>query len=166
DVDAELERVRRDDTAYRTVAQPALDGATLRRQIAAAIATNEVLRPLRLRKARAQIGEQELRLDARARERDGLHAGGEQRRRDVAAGHERALAHAEVAIHDRRIDEDQHLLAARGTGVVDDDDVVLYVLSRELVGVRDRRRGADEYRMRTVELADAAQPAQHVRDVA
>src|SRR6266705_5476305 len=45
DVDAELERVRRDDAADRTVAQTLLDGAPLGWEVATAIAADKVSRP-------------------------------------------------------------------------------------------------------------------------
>jgi hypothetical protein len=64
DVDAELQRVRRHDAAHRAVAQPALDGAALRRQVAAPVPADELGRPLRLRESRAQVREQELGLHA------------------------------------------------------------------------------------------------------
>src|SRR5207237_2774468 len=72
DIDAELQGVRRNDATDGTVAQALLDRAPLRRQIAAAIAADEILRPLRLRKTRAKVGEQQLGLHARAGECDGL----------------------------------------------------------------------------------------------
>src|SRR5207249_8326090 len=90
--------------------------------MAAAIAADQVGWPLRLWKARAKIREEQLGLHARAGERDGLHARRKQRRRDVTAGEERALAHAKVAVDDRRVDEHEHLRAARCAGLVYDDD--------------------------------------------
>jgi len=91
---------------------------------------------------------------------------GKERRGDVAADEERALADPEARVHHRRIDEDQDLLAARRARAVDDHDVVLDVPPCELLRVRDRRRGEDEDRVRAVERADPAQPAQDIRDIA
>src|SRR6185503_17327213 len=131
DVNAKLQRVRRHHAADRAVAQAMLDRAPLGWEVATAIAADEIGWPLRLRETRAKIGEQQLGLHARARERDRLHARGEQRRGDVATDEERALAHAKVAVDDGRVDEHEDLLAARGAGLVDDDDVVLDVMARE-----------------------------------
>ena len=74
DVDAQLERVRRDDAADAPVAQAALDGAPLVRQIAAAVALD--LRRLAdaLLQRLAQVAEQQLDAHARRREDDRLHA--------------------------------------------------------------------------------------------
>src|SRR5256885_13785128 len=101
DVDAELQGVRRNDATDGAIAQALLDRAPLRWEIAAAIAADEILRPLRLGETRAKVSEQQLGLDARAGERDGLHARGKKRRRDVASGEEGALADPERLVHDR-----------------------------------------------------------------
>ena len=60
DVDAELERVRRDDAEDLAVAQAALDRPPLRRQIAAAIAADARPRPEPLAERLAQPGQQDL----------------------------------------------------------------------------------------------------------
>ena len=49
--------------------------------------------------------------------------------------------------------------------MIDEVDVVLDVASCELLGVRDRRGGADEDRVRPVEGADPPQTTEHVRHV-
>src|SRR5207244_9582195 len=105
DIDAELERIRRDDAAHRPVAQAALDRASFGWEVPAAIAAHKIWRPLRLREPRAEIGEQQLRRYARAGERDRLDARREERRRDVASGEERALTDAKRRVDDRRVDE-------------------------------------------------------------
>src|SRR5207244_4796054 len=122
DVDAELEGVRRNDATDGAIAQALLDRAPLRRQIAAAIAADEVLRPLRLGETRAKVREQQLGLDARPGERDGLYARREKRRRDIASGEERALADAERLVHDGWVHKGEHLLASGRAIAIDDHD--------------------------------------------
>src|SRR5439155_27247233 len=155
----------RNDATDGAIAQALLDRAPLRRQIAAAIAADEVLRPLRLGETRAKVREQQLGLDARPGERDGLYARREKRRRDVASGEERALADAERLIHDRWVHEGEHLLASGRAVAIDDHDVILDMPARELFGIGDGCRRADERRMGSVKGAHPSQAAQHVRDV-
>src|SRR5438045_7638709 len=56
DVDAELERVRRDHAAHRSIPEPFLDRPPFGWEVSAAIAAHQIGRPLRLRKARAKVG--------------------------------------------------------------------------------------------------------------
>src|SRR5439155_6664418 len=165
DIDAELEGVRRNDATDGAVPEALLDGAPLRWEISAAIPADEVLRPPRLREARAKVRQQQLGLHARAGERDGLHARGEKRRRDITSGEERALADAERLVHDGWVHEGKYLLASGRAVAIDDHDVILDMPARELFGIGDRCRRADERRMGSVKGAHPSQAAQHVRDV-
>ena len=76
DVDAEFERVRADDAAQPAAAQVVLDPAAFLRQIAAAVAHDHH----RVRAALGEVGadrfEQQLHIEARAREDDRADAGG------------------------------------------------------------------------------------------
>src|SRR5439155_23686540 len=79
----------------------------------------------------------------------------------------RAAADAQVAVQQRRVVEDKSLLAARGAAAIDERNVLLFEEPRrELARIADRRRCADESRVRPVEGADALQPPDHVRHLA
>ena len=69
-------------------------------------------------------------------------------------------------VDDRRVDEDEELLAARRAALVDQLERLLGEALGQLARVRDRRRRAEEHRVRSVVPADAAQPPQHVAQVA
>ena len=73
---------------------------------------------------------------------------------------------AELMVDDRRVDEDEELLAARRAAPVDELERLLGEPLGELARVRDRRRRAEEHRVRPVVAADAPQPPQHVAEVA
>ena len=70
------------------------------------------------------------------------------------------------AVDDRRVDEQEELLAARRAALVHQLERLLGEPLGELARVGDRRRRADERRVRAVVPADALQPPQHVREVA
>ena len=69
-------------------------------------------------------------------------------------------------VDDRRVDEDEELLAARRAALVDELERLLGEPLGQLARVRNRRRRAEEDRVRSVVPADAAQPPQHVAQVA
>ena len=73
---------------------------------------------------------------------------------------------AELAIDDRRIDEEKELLAARRAALVDQFERVADEALGQLPRIGDRRRRADERRIRSVVAAHAAQPPDDVRQVA
>ncbi len=75
-------------------------------------------------------------------------------------------ADAELMVDDRRVDEDEELLAARRAALVDELERLLGEPLGELARVRNRRRRAEKDRVRSVVPADAAQPPQHVAQVA
>ena len=79
DVDAELERVGRDDAEDLAVAQPALDRAAFGRQVAAAIAADAAARPVALAERLPQAREQDLDRDPRPPEDDRLAPGPQER---------------------------------------------------------------------------------------
>ena len=104
--------------------------------------------------------------EAAAAEDDGLGLPADPRGGDAARLQQRAAAQAEVPIDERRVVEDEAAFALRGAGSIHERDLLLFEQPpRQLGRIRDRRRRADERRMGAVELADAAQPAQHVRDL-
>ena len=69
-------------------------------------------------------------------------------------------------VDDRRVHEDEELLAARRAALVDQLERLLGEPLGQLARVGDRRRRAEEHRIRSVVPADAAQPPQHVAQVA
>ncbi len=75
-------------------------------------------------------------------------------------------ADAELPVHDRRVDEEEELLAARRAALVDQLERPLGQPLGQLARVGNGRRRADEHRVGPVVPADAAQPPQHVREVA
>ena len=81
DVDAQLERVRRDDAEDLAVAQAALDRPPLRRQVAAAVATDPRPRPELLAQRLTQPGQQDLDRGPGPPEHDRLAAGPQERQR-------------------------------------------------------------------------------------
>ena len=166
DVDAELERVGRHDAAHGPVAQPFLDLAPPVRQVAAAVAADHVRLAGRALVRVLQVPRQDLGREPALREHDHLQAlvqeleGHRPRLRDVRP------ADAELPVHDRRVHEDEPLLAARRAALLDQLERPFGEALRQLHRVGDRRRRADERRRRPVVLAHAAQPPEHVPQVA
>ena len=69
-------------------------------------------------------------------------------------------------VDDRRIDEDEELLAARRAAPVHDLEGLFGQPLGELARVGDRRRRAEKHGIRPVVTADPPQPPQHVAQVA
>ena len=166
DVDAELERVRRDDAEDLAVAQAALDRAALGRQVAAAIAADPRSRPEILAERLADAGQEDLDRDPRPPEHDRLAARPEERQRPALRMGERRAPRARRRVEQRRIDEQDVLRARRRAVAVDEPWRPTGELRGELGRVPDRRGRAHDDRVRAVVSAQAEQPAQDVRDVA
>src|SRR4029453_5418989 len=113
DVDAELERVRRDHAADRAVAQAALDLAAAQGQIAAAVAADDVLAARVRRKLVLEVRRQDLRRQAALREDDQLQAALQEFDRDAARFGKIRPADAELGVDHRRVDEEEELFTAR-----------------------------------------------------
>ena len=113
DVDAQFQRVCRHHAANAPFAQAALDFAPLARQISAAIAAHRFrlpgLRGIRL----LQIGEQHFRVQAAVRKHDRLQFSRQQFLRDARRLVQIAAPDAEIAIHHRRVVEDEQLFRRR-----------------------------------------------------
>ena len=77
-----------------------------------------------------------------------------------------AAADSQKAVHDRRIVEDEKFLSGRRAVFFDHLEIGFRQARGEFARIRDRRRGADELRVRAVEARDAPQPPQHVGQVA
>ena len=166
DVDAELERVRRDDAEDLAVAQAALDRPPLGRQVAAAIAADAGPRPEPLAERLAQPGQQDLDGGPGATEDDRLAARSQERQRPAVRERVGRATGAGRRVDDRRIDEQDVALAGRGAGPVDQPRRPPGEHLGELSRVRDRRGAADDDRRAAVVGAQSQQPPDHVRDVA
>ena len=112
DVDAELERVRADDPEDLAVAQPALDRAALRGQVAAAVAADPGARPGALAERLAEAGQEQLDRRPRPAEDDRLAAGPEEGQGPAVGGGERGATGAGRRIEERRLDQQDVALAA------------------------------------------------------
>ena len=122
DVDAELQGVGADDAEDLAGAQAGLDGAPLRRQVAAAIAAHALQRPAPVAQRLPQAGQQQLHGDARPPEDDGLAAGAQERERRLLGETQRARPDAHAEVGGPRVEHHDVLLAARRAVAVDHAD--------------------------------------------
>ena len=113
-----------------------------------------------------QIGRQDLGRQPALREHDHLQVAAQELAGDPPRLGDVRAPDAELAIDDRRIDEDEKLLAARRAALLDERERPLGQPLGQFRGIGDRRRRADELRIRSVVPADALQPPQHVGEVA
>ena len=157
------------DTTARTraLAQPLLDLAAPLRQVAAAIAADLVAA------RRAAPAKSSLRYVVRISVASRLCAKTiscslrfRNSRRDAPRLRQIRPADAELLVDHRRVDEEEHLLAARRAGLRHQLERLLDQRLGQLARVGDRGRRADERGIRPVVPADAAQPPQHVGEVA
>ena len=72
----------------------------------------------------------------------------------------------ELMVDDRRVDEDEELLAARRAASIDELERLLGQALGQLARIGDRRRRAEKHRIRPVVPADPPQPPQHVAEMA
>ena len=169
DVDAELERVGRDDAEQLAVDEPLLELAPLLRGVARAVGRDPVAQV-----AAAEVLERELRearhqLDGLAR----LHEDDRPRalRRRARASRSAASASAErrvceLLVGDGRVPHRDRLARARRAVAVDHGHLVQPGQPLgELARVGDRRAGEHEARLGPVGGGDPPQPPQHVGDV-
>src|SRR5664280_1865925 len=77
-----------------------------------------------------------------------------------------AAPNAKVAINHRRVVESEKLFPGRCAIFLDNLNFSLDELRSQLARICDRRRTADELRIRTVELRDPSQSSKHVRKMA
>ena len=119
DVDAQFERIGRHHRAHGPFAQPFLDLPPADRQVAAAIAANPFGRAGRRLEVVLQIGRQDLGRQPALREDDQLQVALEEFRGDPARLAQVRAPDAELMVDDRRIDEDEELLAARRAALLD-----------------------------------------------
>src|SRR5207244_9115528 len=74
DIDAQLERVRADHAAHRTIAESVLDLAPLQRQVATAVAADRAVLPEPIRERLLQVAKEDLHLQPSSSKDDGLHS--------------------------------------------------------------------------------------------
>ncbi len=166
DVDTELERARGDDRAHLAVAQPLLDLPAPVRQIAAPIPPHHIVRARRPLYRVLQVARQDLGDEPALREHDDLQAAPEELQRHPPRFLGVRPADAELLVDDGRVDEEEVLLAARRAALLDQLERPLGEPLGQLLRIGNRRRRAHEDRVGPVVAADAAQPPQHVREVA
>ena len=119
DVDAELERVGRHDATNLAGAQALLDLAAPQRQVSAAIATNALGHAGHILEIFLEIGGEDLRRQPALREDDHLQVAAQELARHATRLRDVRAPDAELAIHDRRIDEHEKLLALRRAALLD-----------------------------------------------
>ena len=166
DIDAELQRIGRDDGADAAFAQALLDFAPPLRQVAAAIAANLLARARRPLEVIFQIRRQELGRQAALRKDNRLQAALEELAGDAAGLAQIRAPDAELLADDRRVDEEEELLASRRAVLRHQLERLLDQRFSQLARIGNRRRRADERRIRAVVPADPPQPAQHIGQVA
>ena len=166
DVDTQLERIRRHDAQHVPRAEPTLDLAAPVRKIAPAVAADHVRERGGPLDGRLEVSQDDLLGEPAPREHDGRHAGPEDRGREPARLLQVGPADPELGVDDRRIVEDDDLLAGRRAVLDDQAHGRPDEPFRELLGVGDRGRRADELGSRSVVPADPLEPAEHVGEMA
>ncbi len=166
DVHAQLERVGADHAEHLAVAQPALDRPALGGQVAAAVAADPRPWPEIGSHRLAQVREHDLDRDPRPAEDHGLAPGPQERERPALRERQGRSPGARRAIDDRRVHEQQVLLARRRAVAVDRADGPADQELRELRRVADGRGAAHDDRVAAVVRAQAQEPPQDVGDVA
>jgi hypothetical protein len=114
----------------------------------------------------ARVAIDELRADARLRERDRLRAALEEPGEELAPLDVRAPALDAGLVAERRVPEREVLLAARGAVVVDDRDLAARERRGELAGIADRRAAEHVAELAAVMAHEPLEPAEHEGHVA
>ncbi len=166
DVDAQLERIRRDDAEDLAVAQTAFDRPPLGGQVAAAIAAYPAARPVALAQRLAETGQQDLDRHPRPAEDDRLATGAQEGQRPALGERRRRAACAAGRLHDGRVDQQDVALAGGCAVPVDQSGGSARQHRRQLRGVPDGGRATDDDRPAAVVGADPQKPAQDVGHVA
>ena len=117
DIDAQFQRVRRNHAANAPVAQAALDLTPLIGQIAAAIADDGFLRRRPGFDSRLQVAHENLGDQPAVGENDRRNVALQERRRDLLRLVDVRAPNAQLPIHDRRVVEEDVLLAFAGAAL-------------------------------------------------
>jgi len=165
DVDAQLEGVRADHAEHLAIPQAAFDGAPLRGQVAAPVAADPAARPKVLAQRLAQVREHDLHRHAGPPEHHRLAPGPQERQGPALGQREGGATGTRRRVHDRRVHQQQVLLARRRPVAVDQPHGPPREGLGQLRGVSDGGRAADDDRVRPVVRTQPQQPAQHVGDV-
>ena len=144
----------------------ALDLAAFARQIAAAIAAHGFAGDGTAVAGVLQIGDQHLGGQPVVGEDQRLQVALDELERHAPRLGDVAAADAELPVHHRRIVEDEKLLAARRAVALHQFEGLAGQRLGQFARIGDGGRAADELRLGIVELADALQAAQQVRQVA
>ena len=112
-----------------------------------------------------KIGDEDFRVQPARREHDRLEPAFQKRSGDAACLVDVGAADAELGVHHRRVVENEVLLAARRAAPVDEMGRARDELFGQLLGVRDRGRRADELRVGAIEVTDATESSQDVREM-
>jgi len=165
DVDAQLQRVRGHHRVHPSRAKSAFNLSPLCRQIPAAIAAHPPGVPQRVAHHVLQVLRQHLNRQPRPRERNRLNSILQQQPRNPPRLLQNALADAQLPIDHRRIVEHEVPHAHRRAVIIHQADLAPRQRFRQFLRVRNRRAAQDELRMTAVEIAQAQQPPQHVRQI-
>ena len=166
DIDPEFQRIGRDDGADDALAQALLDFAPPLRQVAAPIAANLLARARGPLEVIFQIRRQQLGRQAALRKDNRLQVALEELAGDAAGLAQIRAPDAKLLADDRRVDEQEELFASRRAILGHELEWLLDERFSQLARIGNRRRRADERRIRAVVLADPPQPAQHIGQVA
>src|SRR6185369_2933951 len=74
--------------------------------------------------------------------------------------------YAKLTVDDRRVVEENMLFTFTRATFLDEFERLSGEFLREFLGIRYRRRRADELRFASVKFANSSQPPKHIRDVA
>ena len=166
DVDPQLEGARGDHRPHVPVAQPFLDLAPPVWQVASPVPPHHIVRPGRALHGVLQVARQDLGDQAALGEHDHLQAAPQEFERDATRLLRVRPADAELLVDDRRVDEEEELLAPRRAAFFHEFERALGEPFGQLPRVGNGRRRTDEHRVGAVMFTDAAQPAQDVCQVA
>ena len=146
--------------------QPPLDVAALLRRVTGSVGHDGAgCQRIAILEAPARVAVDQLGRLARGGEVDRPPSGEHRLGQDVARLGQRALAHAEGDVDERRVPQDDRLLGSRRAVVVDRGEGQADQPFGERPRVGDGRRGQHELRLGAVGRAQPAQPAHDLGDV-
>ncbi len=166
DVEAQLEGVRAHHAEHLAAAQSALDGPPLGRQIAAPIATHPADRAAAFLERIPEPGQHELHGVSGAAEDDGLAIGAQEAQGAPLGEPQRTGADAQPGVDDRRVEDEDALLAGRRAVAVDEGGSTAGERRRQLLRIADGRRAGHDDRVAAVVRAQAEEAPQDVGHVA
>ncbi len=164
DVDPELERVGRADAEQVALHETPLDLASLLRRVARSV-RREPRTKCRIVEPVDREAVDQLRGLAALREADRAEATARELGEQAGRVAERGGAHAKLLVQQLGVPEHHGALCAWRSVIADHGRLDAEQPLRELTGVRDRRRGEQELRLRAVHRGRAAQAAKDVADV-